>query len=113
MSREPQPLSPLEFQVLLALAEGPAHGWAIGKELKERTSGRVDPTTGGLYHVLRRLEDAGQVERAPEARGAGEDARRQYFRITAAGRLAAAAEARHLAGLVAAARERRLLGADS
>lgn len=103
----------LEFHVLLALADGPAHGYAIGKEVQRRSGGRVDPTTGALYHILRRLEDAGLVEAAPEARGVGEDARRRYFRLTVAGREAARDEAAHLAELVSAARTRRLLGGES
>jgi DNA-binding PadR family transcriptional regulator len=104
-------MSPLEFQVLLTLAEGPAHGYAIGRDLQERSEGRVDPTTGALYHILRRLEDAGLVEPAPDALGPGEDARRRYFRITATGRRAAKEEAAYLESLVATARERRVLGA--
>jgi DNA-binding PadR family transcriptional regulator len=103
-------LSSLEFQVLLILAEGPAHGYAIGKALQEQSGGRVDPTTGALYHVLRRLEDTGLVEPA-EVRDGG-DERRRYFRITRSGRRAASEEATHLAGLVARARDRRLLRAD-
>lgn len=103
-------LSPLEFQILLCLAGGPSHGYAIGRDLQERSDGRVDPTTGALYHALRRLEDGGLVEPAPEARGADEDARRRYFRITAEGRRAAREEAAYLESVVATARERRLLG---
>ena len=105
-------LSPLEFQVLLALADGPSHGYAIGKDVQLRSGGRVDPTTGALYHILRRLEDGGLVEPAPKARGPDEDSRRRYFRITAAGRRAAEHEATHLASLVAAARERKLLRSE-
>lgn len=104
-------LSSLEFNVLLTLARGPAHGYAIGKDLQERSGGRVDPTTGALYHILRRLEDAGLVEPAPAPKGGGEDARRRYFRITSAGRRAAETEAAYLEALVATAREHRLLGA--
>ena len=112
MGRGPASLSKLEFQVLLCLAEGPAHGYAIGRELKEKSGGRVDPTTGALYHILRRLEDAGLVVPAPEARLEAEDVRRQYFRITVAGRRVAGEEAEDLKRLVEAAMARRLLGAD-
>lgn len=112
MGRPPTVLSKLEFQVLLCLADGPAHGYAIGKDLKERSAGRIDPTTGSLYHILRRLEDAGLVVAAPEARAEGEDARRQYFRITPAGRRLAAEEAAEMEQLVKDARRRRLLAAD-
>jgi DNA-binding PadR family transcriptional regulator len=112
MGRGPASLSKLEFQVLLCLADGPAHGYAIGKELKERSEGRIDPTTGALYHILRRLEDSGLVTAAPEARESGEDSRRQYFRITPGGMRRAGEEAEDLERLVRDARQRRLLGAN-
>lgn len=107
----PPGLSPIEFQILLTLASGPSHGYAIGKDLQERSGGRVDPTTGALYHALRRLEESGLVEPAPDARASDEDARRRYFRITADGRRSARTEAAYLASIVRAARDRRLLGA--
>lgn len=104
-------LSPLEFQILLTLSAGPSHGYAIGKDLQERSAGRLDPTTGALYHALRRLEEGGLVESAPEARGPEEDARRRYVRITAEGRGQAREEAAYLETVVATARDVRLLGA--
>ena len=42
-------LSDLAFHVLLALANEPSHGYAIGKEVEEQSGGRLDPTTGTLY----------------------------------------------------------------
>ena len=50
-------LSDLAFHVLLALGDGPSHGYAIGKDVDERSGGRLDPTTGALYQVLRRLAE--------------------------------------------------------
>lgn len=99
----------LGFHILLALADGPQHGYAIGKDVEERSGGRLDPTTGALYQALRRLAEEGLV--APAKGPAGTDARRKYFQLTAAGRRAAAAEAARLADLVAAARERKLFPA--
>lgn len=110
MSDDPMghlPLGDLAFHILLALGEGPAHGYAIGKEVQLRSEGRLDPATGALYQALKRLTEAGLV--APAAAPASEtDARRKYFRITALGRRVAAAEAERLAGLVALAQERSL-----
>src|SRR6476659_9050122 len=91
-------LSDLAFHILLALGDGPSHGYAIGKDVEERSGGRLDPTTGALYQALRRLEDDGLVAPAPSPRGV--DARRKYFALTAAGRRAASAEAERLHGLV-------------
>jgi DNA-binding PadR family transcriptional regulator len=99
-------MSDLEFHVLLALGGGPAHGYAIGKDIEERSGGRLDPTTGALYQVLRRLADNGLIVAAD---GPGEvDARRKYFELTAPGRGAVAAEVARLAGLVRVARKRKL-----
>jgi DNA-binding PadR family transcriptional regulator len=99
-------LSDLAFHILLALGDGPSHGYAIGKDVEERSAGRLDPTTGALYQALRRLEEDGLISAAAGPRDA--DARRKYFALTAPGRRAAAAEAQRLDGLVRAARKRKL-----
>jgi DNA-binding PadR family transcriptional regulator len=100
------PLSPLAFHVLLALAEGPSHGYAIGKDVEERSGGRLDPTTGTLYQVLQRLATDGLIATAKSP--AGVDERRKYFALTAQGRRTAAAEAARLDALVRVARKRKL-----
>ena len=104
---EPVPALPdLVFHVLLALGSGPSHGYAIGKDVEEQSSGRLDPTTGALYQVLRRLTEEGLVTPID---GPGDvDSRRKYFALTKAGRRAAAQEAERLAALVRAARQRKL-----
>jgi DNA-binding PadR family transcriptional regulator len=113
MTKPPTNLGELAFQILLALGEGPAHGYAIGKEVQQRSNGRLDPTTGALYQALKRLTDEGliaPVRRPPEP---SPDARRKYFQLTAAGRRAAALEAERLAALVAAAQEKKLYAAPA
>ena len=57
-------MSDLEFHVLLALADGPSHGYAIGKAVEEQSGGELDPTTGALYQVFRRLSDDGLIASA-------------------------------------------------
>ena len=99
-------LSDLAFHILLALGDGPSHGYAIGKEIEARSGGRLDPSTGALYQALRRLGADGLI--AAAATPAGIDERRKYFALTAAGRRAAAAEAARLDGLVRTARKRKL-----
>ncbi len=111
-------LSDLAFHILLALGDGPSHGYAIGKDVEERSGGRLDPTTGALYQALRRLADEGLVapvaapDDAARRRGspasAWQDPRRKYFALTRQGRQAAAAEAHRLDALVRAARQRKL-----
>jgi DNA-binding PadR family transcriptional regulator len=99
-------LSDLPFHILLALGNGPSHGYAIGKDVEEQSGGRLDPTTGALYQVLRRLTDEGLV--APVGGPRDVDARRKYFALTDEGRTAVAAEVQRLDGLVRAARKRKL-----
>jgi DNA-binding PadR family transcriptional regulator len=99
-------LSDLAFHILLALGDGPSHGYAIGKDVETQSEGRLDPTTGALYQALRRLSDEGLI--APYDAPGDTDERRKYFTLTASGRAAAGAEARRLDGLVRAARRRKL-----
>lgn len=102
------PLSDLSLHVLLALGDGALHGYGIGKEIEERTDGRLKPTTGGLYQALKRLADDGLVDHAPEAEAHSPDARRRYFRLTPLGRRVVALEMERLEDLMAVAREKRL-----
>jgi DNA-binding PadR family transcriptional regulator len=102
----PQALPDLTFHILLALAQGPSHGYAIGKDVEEQSGGRLDPTTGALYQVLRRLTDEGLV--TPVTAPEDVDSRRKYFALTRVGRRAASQEAERLAALVRAARQRKL-----
>jgi len=102
----PPTLSDLAFHILLALGEGPSHGYAIGKDVEERSAGRLDPTTGALYQVLRRLAEDGLIVAAGAPPGV--DSRRKYFALTGRGKRAAAHEARRLDALVRAARQRKL-----
>lgn len=106
------PLRPVEFEVLLVLVRGDAHGNAIIKEAEERSGGSFRLETGTLYRALRRLASAGLVKPA-ERRPAPDrdDERRTYYAITPFGREVAAAEARRLAAQVEAARARDLLSA--
>ena len=102
------PLSNLSFHILLALGEGPAHGYAIGKEVQRRSQGKLNPTTGGLYQALKRLTEDGLVGPDASASMASSDSRRQYFQLTPFGRQVVALEAARLDSLVAAAPSKNL-----
>jgi DNA-binding PadR family transcriptional regulator len=104
------PLRPVEFQILLVLAEGEAHGYSIIRETEARTGGRMRLEPGTLYRAMQRLTQQGLI-RESDRRPAPDldDQRRRYFALTAAGREAAAAEARRMARLVEAARAADLL----
>jgi DNA-binding PadR family transcriptional regulator len=99
-------LGELAFHILLALGDGPSHGYAIGQRVEEESGGRLDPTTGALYQALRRLTEETLV--APVAGPGDVDPRRKYFAISRLGRRAVAQEAERLAALVRAARQRGL-----
>lgn len=101
------PLTPLSLGVLLALANGPRHGYALLKELDRQSGGRLNPGTGTLYAALQRLIDEGLLEETE--RPAGEDARRRYYGVTDFGREVARAELARLARLMEADGARALL----
>jgi len=95
------PLHPFELRILLVLAEGPAHGYAIIKVIEERdgTWKRVLP--GNLYRRLRDLRARGLVEEVEAPAGTPDDERqRRTFALTELGRRVAVAEARRLDSLV-------------
>jgi len=101
-------LAELEYRILVTLADGPSHGYAIGKELEAKSGGRMNPTTGTLYQALKRLTAAGWIEPSAGVAAGGGDARRKVFALTRAGARAVAEEARRLESLVQAARRKKL-----
>ena len=107
------PLAPATFQILLALVDGERHGYAIMREVADRTHGEVRLGPGTLYGSLKRLLEAGIVEEGCERadRDMG-DERRRYYRLTKFGLAVARAEARRLAGMVRAAQQKRLIRAE-
>lgn len=101
------PLTPAAFHVLLALADGPKHGYLILKDVEDRTAGNVRLSTGTLYGLIKRfLDDELILERAPAAT---DDERRRPYKLTAFGREVAQSEAARLERMVSAARAVRLL----
>lgn len=107
------PLTPAEFQVLVALADGEKHGYAIGKEVARRTGGQVVLRAATLYTVIKRLlADELIEESSTRPDPALDDERRRYYRLTDRGRRVAVAEAKRLEATVAQARQKlKLSGA--
>lgn len=103
------PLTPIAFEVLLSLAGGALHGYAILREIDERTDGELRPNAGTLYRAIARMVDAGLIAEREAPAGVDDDARRRYYDLTALGRAVVSAEAERLASAVAAARARRVL----
>jgi DNA-binding PadR family transcriptional regulator len=99
------PLPSAAFHILVALAEGDLHGYAVIKEVLVRTGGKLRLSPGTLYRSMDRMVDQGLI-REVSARPAKDmdDERRRYYRITPLGRDVARAEAARLAGMLALAR---------
>jgi len=106
-SRNVSSMTPLTYDILLALADVKRHGYGIIKEIEERAGESAAPSTGAVYLALQRMLGDELIEGAEAA--PGEDQRRRYYRLTRKGRDHAEAESRRLAGLVATAREKKLL----
>ena len=101
------PLTPIAFEILLALIEEDRHGYAILQAVELRVKGRLPLRTGTLYRALARLvEDGFIVELETDD---SQDSRRRVYRISKRGRALARAEAERLADQVAAARARKLV----
>ena len=104
--RDPQsllPLTPAMFHVLVALADGETHGYAIMKEVEQLTAGAVRLSTGTLYGIIKRLVSDGLIREAH-----GDQARRRSYELTAFGREVARAEAARLEQTLALARRKQL-----
>jgi DNA-binding PadR family transcriptional regulator len=110
MTRDQRPFTPAEFAVLVALADGDKHGYAILKAMGREDAGMaIGPAT--LYTIIRRFVASGFIsETGQRPDPALDDERRRYYRLTPAGRAAARAEAERLSSVLASAGGRRLLG---
>jgi DNA-binding PadR family transcriptional regulator len=101
------PLTPAVFHILLALADGPLHGYGIMQAAESTAAIAMGP--GTIYGTLERLERAGMVK---EVTGSG-GGRRRVFALQPAGRAALREEARRLSRLVALVQARRLMPRES
>ena len=100
----------IEFEILLTLAKGERHGYAIIQDVEARSDGSLSIETGTLYRALQRLLEEDLVRPADPPRSiANDDERRRFYAITPEGRRAAASEASRMASLVDAARMARLI----
>ena len=99
------PLTPAVFHILVALADGEAHGYAIMQSVAARSMGSVRLGAGTLYGAINRLLQDGLIEESEERPDpAMDDARRRYYRLTDLGGRVTAAETKRMAELVRAAR---------
>lgn len=105
------PLSPAAFHVLLALADGEKHGYAIKKEVSRRTEEKVRLGPGTLYGLIKRMLNDGLLVECDERPDPSlDDERRRYYRLTGLGFKVATAEAERMEKLITTARAKKLLG---
>ncbi len=107
---DPAPLTPAVFYVLLALAEGARHGYAIMQAVGATTATSMGP--GTIYGTLQRLTEGGLVEEVSAPSGESTE-RRRYYGLTSAGRQALRTEAARIESLAELLRSRNLLPVTS
>lgn len=104
------PLTPAVFHILLALADGEKHGYAIMREVEARTAGAMRMGPGTLYGSIQRmLKDGLIVEMREHTASIQGGERRRYYRLTGFGRQVLHAEAHRLEQLVRIAQSKQVL----
>lgn len=98
-TNEPLLLSPRDLLVLVALTDGPLHGYGIVKAVEKRSDAKVLLDPANLYRTLRRMRRDGWLEEVDEPDP--EDARRRNFRLTPEGRAVVRAEVERLEEVLA------------
>lgn len=98
------------LHVLISLADGEKHGYAIIKEVRRRTDEKVELSPGTLYPVIKRLLVSGMIAESSERPDPSlDDERRRYYRLTDQGRETAILETERLEEVVAMARSKKLM----
>jgi DNA-binding PadR family transcriptional regulator len=115
--RKLDPLPAAAFQILLSLAEGDLHGYAIMRRIEEQTEGRTRLGPGTLYSSIQALLEEALIEELEAANPPADGApvsnapkdRRRLYRLTSSGRRVACTEAERLADLLRIARAKKIL----
>lgn len=104
------PLTAAVFHILLALADGEKHGYAIMKEVESQTSGQVKMGPGTLYGSIKRMLAAGLIDETGARVDNGlSDERRRYYALTGVGESLLQAESKRMEDAVDAARRKKIL----
>ena len=98
-----RPMAPAVFQILIALADQPLHGYGIMLDIAERSDGRVKLSPGTLYGSIKQMLEDAWIEEV-SGRGTVDDDRRRYYRLTREGREAARQEMARMSALLNHAR---------
>ncbi len=95
------PLAPAVFHILLCLAEGERHGYALKREIARRTDGKLTLGAGVLYGSINKMLEQGLIEESEDRPDPHlDDERRRYYRITTLGRSVAQAESARMRALI-------------
>jgi DNA-binding PadR family transcriptional regulator len=101
-------MAPAVFQILIALADQPLHGYGIMLDIAQRSDGKVKLSPGTLYGSIKQMLEDGLIEEIAARAAAGDDERRRYYRITHNGREAARQEMARMSALLNHARQTSL-----
>ncbi len=102
------PLPAAQLHILLALADGEKHGYAVMREVESMTGGAVTMGPGTLYGTVKKMLNVGLVEETDQRPDPEEDdQRRRYYRLTGLGVHVLQAETARLERLVETARSRQ------
>lgn len=101
--RPERPMAPAVFQILIALADQPLHGYGIMLNISERSEGQIKLSPGTLYGSIKQLLEDGWIEEIAARLPTG-DERRRYYRLTRDGRDAARQEMERMSALLNHAR---------
>jgi DNA-binding PadR family transcriptional regulator len=111
--RRLDPLPAAAFQIMLALADGDLHGYAIMRQVEQQTGGRLRLGPGTLYSSIQTILEGKLIEEVDGREDLeGRSERRRYYRLTAAGRKLARLEAEKMADVLRVARARKILRGD-
>ncbi len=104
------PLTETTLFIMLSLAPGPRHGYAIMKDVRALSHNRVELSTGTLYSALKRLLDQNWIRRIedPDPIAADGGRVRKVYALTDLGKNILQAEVDRLQSLVGIARGRVL-----
>ncbi|MBL8229749.1 MAG: helix-turn-helix transcriptional regulator [Bryobacterales bacterium] len=105
------PLPAPFFQILIALASGEAHGYAIMQDVAERTHGKLRLSPGTLYGSIKRMLELGLIQEVRKRDP--EDERRRHYRLTDFGSSVARAETARLEATLRYARSSGLAAQQS
>ena len=98
-----RPMAPAVFQILIALADQPLHGYGVMLDIAARSDGKVKLSPGTLYGSIKQMLEDGLIQEIV-GRPATDDERRRYYRLTREGREVARQEMARMSALLNHAR---------